>query len=83
MTGWSWDFGDGTTSTDESPTHQYANPGPYVITLTVTGAYCGNSGIQWVNVQARPEAIPQPDVVLGCSPLTVNFGERQHQRHAL
>lgn len=74
VTGWSWDLGDGTTSTDESPAHQYASPGPYVITLTVTGAYCGNSGIQWVNVQARPDAIPQPDVVLGCSPLTVNFG---------
>lgn len=28
-----WDFGDGTTSTDVAPTHLYALPGQYVITL--------------------------------------------------
>jgi len=29
-----WDFGDGTTSTEENPQHNYANEGPYTITLT-------------------------------------------------
>lgn len=29
-----WDFGDGTTSTDETPIHLYNNPGKYTITLT-------------------------------------------------
>lgn len=28
-----WDFGDGTTSTLENPSHTYANPGSYTITL--------------------------------------------------
>ncbi len=33
---WLWDFGDGTTSTDQHPTHTFAGPGTYPITLTVT-----------------------------------------------
>lgn len=32
-----WDFGDGTTSTAFSPTHQYVAPGPFTVTLTVNG----------------------------------------------
>ncbi|MFC1988071.1 DUF4349 domain-containing protein [Chloroflexota bacterium] len=31
-----WDFGDGTTSTDEAPTHAYKAAGSYTISLTVT-----------------------------------------------
>jgi len=31
-----WDFGDGATSTEASPTHTYAKPGLYTATLTVT-----------------------------------------------
>lgn len=31
-----WDFGDGNTSTQAYPFHQYATPGHYVICLTVT-----------------------------------------------
>ncbi|WP_218398372.1 S8 family serine peptidase [Alteromonas lipotrueae] len=33
---YSWDFGDGATSTEESPTHVYAETGAYDVTLTVT-----------------------------------------------
>ncbi len=34
---WKWDFGDGTTSTEQHPQHAYAKPGNYVIILDVTG----------------------------------------------
>ena len=34
---WYWDFGDGTNSTDQNPTHTYAN-GIYTVNLTVTNA---------------------------------------------
>ena len=33
---YSWDFGDGTTSTEENPNHVYAGTGAYDVTLTVT-----------------------------------------------
>ena len=35
-TSYSWDFGDTNTSTDESPSHTYAAPGDYNVTLTAT-----------------------------------------------
>ena len=38
ITGWLWDFGDGSTSTESNPTHIYTIAGSYAITLTVTTA---------------------------------------------
>jgi len=35
-TSWLWDFGDGTTSTFQNPSHPYTNPGSYTVTLTAT-----------------------------------------------
>jgi len=35
-TSYFWDFGDGNTSTEESPTHVYATPDAYAVTLEVT-----------------------------------------------
>jgi len=37
VTGWSWDFGDGATSTQQHPSHTYDVPGAYDVSLTVTG----------------------------------------------
>lgn len=34
--GYLWDFGDGSTSTAQHPTHRYEAPGTYTVTLTVT-----------------------------------------------
>jgi len=31
-----WDFGDGTTSAEQQPTHVFEQPGEYTVTLTVT-----------------------------------------------
>ncbi len=32
---WTWDFGDGNTSTQQNPTHIYSDEGSYTVTLTV------------------------------------------------
>jgi PKD repeat protein len=34
---WTWDFGDGGSSTLQNPTHLYNNPGSYTVSLTVNG----------------------------------------------
>jgi PKD repeat protein len=83
VTSWAWDFGDGGTDSVEFPAHQYSVAGPYTITLTVNTPYCGNTGTQAVNVQARPNASFTPVPVLGCSPMNVSFtntstGAAQH-----
>ncbi len=36
VTSWSWDFGDGATSSDQNPVHTYAANGTYTVALTVT-----------------------------------------------
>ncbi|MBR3466434.1 MAG: fibronectin type III domain-containing protein, partial [Bacteroidales bacterium] len=37
-----WDFGDGTTSEDDSPTHEYPSDGYYFVTLSVNNSECEN-----------------------------------------
>jgi len=41
---YSWDFGDGNTSTDIDPSHTYANDGTYTVTLIATNG-CGDDTI--------------------------------------
>ncbi len=50
-----WDFGDGTTSTQQYPFHQYATLGQYIVclevtatsgTTTCTDTYCDSSSVQ-------------------------------------
>jgi hypothetical protein len=40
---WLWNFGDGSTSTEQSPTHVYATIGTYTITLTSYNHNCTSS----------------------------------------
>jgi gliding motility-associated-like protein len=40
VTNWDWDFGDGNTSTLQGPTHIYATPGTYDVTLVAGADNC-------------------------------------------
>ncbi len=37
VTSWKWDFGDGTTSTEQHPSHTYEKAGKYIVTLFIEG----------------------------------------------
>ncbi len=51
---WIWDFGDGTSSTEQHPTHAYPQPGLYTVTLTVGGS-CGSDSTTMVDlIQVDP-----------------------------
>lgn len=40
-TAWSWNFGDGGNSSMTNPTHTYANPGTYTVTLAISDTQYG------------------------------------------
>lgn len=43
-----WDFGDGTTSTEQNPVHIYASPGYKYVSLTVSNNICTNTLSYWL-----------------------------------
>lgn len=44
-TGWSWDFGDGQSSTQQNPVHIYNQPGSYVVCLNADIPGCGRYSV--------------------------------------
>lgn len=49
---YTWDLGDGTTTTDVSPSHEYANSGSYEVCLTTTGSCGANTQCQTLQIVA-------------------------------
>jgi PKD repeat protein len=45
-----WSFGDGGTSTAQNPSHPYAEPGTYTVSLTVTNDFGSDTETKQVNV---------------------------------
>jgi PKD repeat protein len=43
---WSWSFGDGRGSPEKNPSHVYADPGDYTVSLTVSNSQGSNTRIQ-------------------------------------
>jgi PKD repeat protein len=39
ITGWYWTFGDGTSSEEQNPVHEYSQPGNFTVALKVTSDY--------------------------------------------
>ncbi|AKB34216.1 cell surface protein [Methanosarcina siciliae HI350] len=82
-TSWSWDFGDGTNSTEQNPSHTYNSTGNYTVSLTVSndGGSDSEVKIDYITVSSTPVepelvAAFTADVTEGTDPLTVNFTDQ-------
>jgi len=79
IVGYSWDFGDGATSTQANPSHTYGAAGTYTVTLTVTddqGATGSNSTSASITDPPNnnpPVADFSGSPTSGNAPLTVSF----------
>ena len=78
---WNWDFGDGTTSTKQSPIHQYTKDGTYTVTLKVSnanggGLYESKTATVTVSPQKTPDADFDSNVSSGIAPLDVKFTDK-------
>ena len=72
---WLWEFGDGTTSSEENPVHTYAADGTYSVSLTV-----GNMGgrdytarSDYIRVSLLPVIFFSVNQTYGIAPLAVQF----------
>lgn len=76
VTGWFWNFGDGSTSISQSPTHIYSSIGTYYPQLTVTGTF-GDNVSQTVPIYVVASPIPivqfSASPLFGSAPLNVQF----------
>ena len=74
---YNWDFGDGTTSTQQNPTHTYSDPGLYTVIETVTGP--GGSDVTTMNINVKYPAVTASfttNTTTGKAPLSVQFTDR-------
>ena len=75
LTSWNWSFGDGTPNSNiQNPSHFYNSTGTFPVTLNVTSVHCSGSVTQNISVEEAPVAVMTSNVIQGCAPLTVAFG---------
>lgn len=77
-TSWTWLFGDGGTSTSQSPTHTYTTSGYYTVTLIATNADGSDTLTKTEYIMAtKAESVPAVSFVAntttGNVPLTIQF----------
>jgi len=74
---YSWNFGDGSTSSIQNPSHTYSSAGTYTVTLTVTDTNSSTaSDSLTITVSSTPSplsASASTSTSSGEAPLTVNF----------
>ncbi|ACL17263.1 Carbohydrate binding family 6 [Methanosphaerula palustris E1-9c] len=77
-TAWHWDFGDGSTSTEQSPTHIYNNTGAYNVALTASNDLASDTAIQYrcIIVNTVPVANFTSNATAGQTPFTVQFTDQ-------
>jgi PKD repeat protein len=74
-TKWSWNFGDGTVSTERTPVHRYSTPGRYTVSLVVENKFGSDkkSIPGYVSAGIAPVANFAASPRDGTAPLEVHF----------
>ncbi|MCI0575506.1 MAG: tandem-95 repeat protein [Chloroflexi bacterium] len=67
---WRWDFGDGTTAGEQHPSHTFAAPGTYTVTLVITDA----NGLPATTARSYT-VLPRPVASFTWSPPLPNEGQ--------
>ncbi len=78
ITSYAWDFGDGGTSTLESPSYNYTTPGTYTVSLTVAGpgGVDTQTRTNYVTISGPPPVAGFTGTPLtGVAPLNVSFSD--------
>jgi len=86
VTAWSWQFGDGASSVEQSPSHTYAAPGTYTVTLIVTdnqGATAAPVSKQVTAGTPPQNQPPHAEFDVDCNQLTCVFSDRSTDDHAV
>ncbi len=66
---WSWDFGDGNSSTERHPVHTYATPGTYEVCLTVSNSNGSHTHCKTIStVSATHNPVVQAAIQVGPNP---------------
>ncbi|AGB01803.1 PKD domain-containing protein [Methanoregula formicica] len=77
---WSWDFGDGGTSTLQSPSHTYTSPGSYTVNLSIVNQTYGTTNYLrrtgYIKVYSAPTAAFTTNVTGGFYNLPVSFTDQ-------
>lgn len=69
---WTWDFGDGTGSTLQNPSHNFPGPGTYNVSLIVENIYgCRDTIVQPVVISPLP--VPSFSVDTACAGSVINI----------
>jgi len=90
-TSWAWNFGDGQTSNQQTPTHTYTTPGAYSVTLTINGGASSKTRTSYIAVSDANAPtlsgdfeggninVPASSVVSSGADWTVNLVPRKQQ----
>jgi PKD repeat protein len=72
-TSWLWNFGDGSTSSSQNPTHQYTTCGTFTVTLRATNSAGSNTATKTGLITINPIANFTGTPTTGPYPLSVTF----------
>ena len=74
-TSWEWDFGNGSTSSNQNPDASYSVPGSYTVTLIVKNASGANAVrmTNYITVFPSPTFSFSANLTLTCAPANIQF----------